>query len=121
MKTSPLPKVWTAMTLPQCWHLKRRSFPGCSAPALAPLGPGPGLVHLQRTPGEVLAVEPGDRGERVRFARHFHEAEPPGRTGKQLAQQFDGFDFAECLEQLRELRFSHFGRKVAYKNIHLNS
>jgi hypothetical protein len=92
-----------------------------SAPALAPLGPGPGLVDLQRASGEVLAIESGDSRERVRLARHLHEAETPGRTGKQLAQQLNRFHFTERFEQLSELRFSHFGRKVANKNIHLNS
>jgi len=80
--------------------------------------PGPCLVHFQGSPGELLAVQPGDRGERMLLAGHLHETESSELPGKHFAHQLHRPDLAERLEQFRYFCFGHIGTEIAHKDVH---
>src|SRR5262245_55386439 len=77
------------------------------------------FVDAQRAPVQFLAVETGDRGERMLLAGHLHEAEALGRAGEELPLHLRRFHFPEWLEQRDQLVLGRLRRQVAYEDLHL--
>src|SRR5262245_400286 len=79
------------------------------------------LVDPQRAAVQLLAVQAGDRRERMLLPGHFDEAESLRRAGKELALHLGRFHLAERLEQRDELVLGRLRCQVAYEDVHLGS
>ena len=90
-----------------------------SATPAAAVGFWPCLVNAQRLAVKVLAVEPGDRCERVGLAGHLDEAEAFGGAGEHLPHDLDRLDVSERLECLSQFGFGGLRCEVADEDVHL--
>jgi hypothetical protein len=67
---------------------------------------------------EVLAVQAGDRGKRMRLARHLHEAEALGCATEHVALDLRRLDLTKDLEGFQQVVLGDVRCQVADEDVH---
>ena len=80
-----------------------------------------GLIDREGTAVELFAVEPLDGGFGGRTVGHFHEAKAFGAPGVTVSNNIDRVYHTMGLEELAKAIIRRTKRKVAYKDIHVQS
>src|SRR5262245_1952792 len=92
---------------------QRSTPPGVTA------GPRLRLVNAQRLPVHLLAVQAGNRSERVLLAWHLDEPESLRGAREEVALHFCRPHFTERLEQLGQFRLSGLRSEIPYEDFHV--
>ena len=118
---SPIPGVLEAAPSSSTAPAGSSASVAATASTASIISPGAGLIDIDGTTLEVLAVQAGDCSLGSGLGRHFNESESARITAEFIANHIGGCHLTEHRKRLLEILIGNITRQISYKDIHVSS